>query len=81
MDFYQAFLNSNQQPYILSNGATIETLRHGETYSIRIDDTQKDQSIYKALTWDSTQQDFKNPVTGQWLRDQITAVHSVRVTV
>jgi hypothetical protein len=81
MDFYQAFLSSNQQPYILSNGATIETLRHNEVYSIRIDDTQKDHSTYKALVWDSTRQDFYNPVTHVWLRDQITAVHSVHVTV
>lgn len=81
MDFYQAFLNSNQQPYNLSNGQSIETLRHNEIYTVRIEDTQRKSFLTKALSWDSTRQDFYNPVTHVWLRDQITAVHVVTVTV
>ncbi len=77
MDFLSAFLQSNQQPYHGQDGTSTNALKHGEACLVRIDDSQSGSSTRKSMIWDAYRQDFQDPITKSWLRDQIHANHSI----
>lgn len=79
MDFFAAFCQSNQQAYKNLDGSIAGSFRNNAVHTVRLTDNQKGSFFSKVVVWDENANDFKDPVTGKYLRDEITAVIDVTV--